>query len=340
MRQHTLIPEAAPPPPWRPRSHVPGRAGAEGAGKGRNPGASGWPRPCGGDPLSPPGAPGTRSRRARPWRRLPGACFGLLLGLALGLFGPASGASAGPLGEALASDVGRASDDAIALPKAPLHWGSAEWTRLGIVAGITAAVALTDEDVRDEVLGARSKFTRDLSRVVRGGGDPLGWGGALVATTYVGGLLAGSPAVREVGLEMAEAAFFSAAVVGGLKISVGRSRPDRERGSGSLDFFHGSLDGSRGSFPSQHAAFAFSLASVTAERLPRSGWALYPLAALVALSRVHDDEHWASDVVTGAAIGTAMGLWVAHRPRDGTETSGLTPWAVRGAAGLAWVRPF
>jgi len=273
-------------------------------------------------------------------RRLPGPRFGLLLGLALALFGPASGASAGPLGKALASDVGRASEDAIALPRAPLHWGRAEWARLGIVAGLTAAVTLADEDVRDEVLGARSSFTRDLSRVVRGGGDPLGWGGVLVATTYVGGLLAGSPAVREAGLEMAEAAFFSAVLVGGLKVSVGRSRPDRERGSSSLDPFHGSLDGSRGSFPSQHAAFAFSLASVTAERLPRSGWALYPLAALVALSRVHDDEHWSSDVVAGAAIGTAMGLWVARRPRDGTGTSGLTPWAARGEAGLAWVRPF
>jgi membrane-associated phospholipid phosphatase len=260
--------------------------------------------------------------------------------LVLGSSTLATATHGAPPGETIGSDIRRVSDDALALPKAPLRWERTEWVRLGAIAGATAALTLADEDVRDEVLGARGSFTRDLSRVVRGGGDPLGWGGALVATTYVGGLLAGSPAVREAGLEMAEAALFSAVVVGGLKLSVGRSRPDRERGSSSLDPFHGSLDGSRGSFPSQHAAFAFSLASVTAERLPRSGWALYPLAALVALSRVHDDEHWASDVVAGAAIGTAMGLWVAHRPRDGTEASGLTPWATRGAAGLAWVRPF
>lgn len=264
----------------------------------------------------------------------------LALGLVLGSSTLATATNGAPPGPTIASDIRRVSDDALALPKAPLRWERTEWVRLGAIAGATAALALADEDVRDQVLGARSSFTRDLSRVVRGGGDPLGWGGALVATTYLGGLLAGSPTVREAGLEMAEAALFSAVVVGGLKLSVGRSRPDRERGSSSLDPFHGSLDGSRGSFPSQHAAFAFSLASVTAERLPRSGWALYPLAALVALSRVHDDEHWASDVVAGAAIGTTLGLWIARRPPDATGHSTLRPWIAPGAAGLAWTQAF
>lgn len=265
---------------------------------------------------------------------------GLALALALGQACLASAAHAASTADTLASDLQRAGRDAAALPGEPLRWGRPEWARFGLLAGLVAAAALADEDVRDEVRDARTAFSRDAARIVRGGGDPLGWGGAIVAAAYGGGLLAGSPALRGTGLEMAEAALFSATVVGGLKVAAGRSRPDRDRGSSSFDAFGGSLDGSRASFPSQHAAFAFALASVTAERLPRSGWAVYPLAALVALSRIHDDEHWASDVLAGAGIGTAMGLWVARRPRDEEPVAALIPWTDSGAAGLAWVRRF
>jgi hypothetical protein len=41
-------------------------------------------------------------------------------------------------------------------------------------------------------------------------------------------------------------------------------------------------------------------------------WGVYPAAALVGWSRVHDDQHWTSDVVAGAAVGG----WLAWK----TET--------------------
>ena len=64
------------------------------------------------------------------------------------------------------------------------------------------------------------------------------------------------------------------------------------------------------SFPSGHAASAFTAATVLAGG-PATP-ALYTLATLVAFSRVYVRMHHASDIVAGAALGLALGL-VARR---------------------------
>jgi membrane-associated phospholipid phosphatase len=64
------------------------------------------------------------------------------------------------------------------------------------------------------------------------------------------------------------------------------------------------------SFPSGHAASAFTAATVLAGG-PATP-ALYALASLVAVSRVYVRLHHASDIVAGAALGLALGL-VARR---------------------------
>ena len=42
------------------------------------------------------------------------------------------------------------------------------------------------------------------------------------------------------------------------------------------------------------------------------GSVLYTGAAAVAWSRMYDNKHWATDVLTGAGIGTFIGLKVVH----------------------------
>lgn len=91
-----------------------------------------------------------------------------------------------------------------------------------------------------------------------------------------------------------------------VKTLVGRTRPEgvgREEADGSLWV----RPPSSSSFPSGHTLAAFSTAVVLGEQ-PSEVAAYLGFASAVAVSRVHLRAHHASDVVGGAAIGTALGL--------------------------------
>ena len=65
-----------------------------------------------------------------------------------------------------------------------------------------------------------------------------------------------------------------------------------------------------GSFPSGHAAMAAAGALAVTRMFPFSGWILWPLASLVAVSRVYLGVHWPTDVLAGGAIGLAAAWFV------------------------------
>jgi diacylglycerol kinase family enzyme/membrane-associated phospholipid phosphatase len=72
------------------------------------------------------------------------------------------------------------------------------------------------------------------------------------------------------------------------------------------------------SFPSGHAASAFSFAAGVSMDDRRAGAVVFPLAALVGYSRVHTGVHWPSDVVAGAAIGVGAAYATRHWWPHGT----------------------
>ena len=69
------------------------------------------------------------------------------------------------------------------------------------------------------------------------------------------------------------------------------------------------------SFPSGHATLAFAVAFVFAAKYPKFRYPLFALAALVALSRIYIGMHFPSDVLAGAALGSAVGLAVTSIER-------------------------
>lgn len=124
-----------------------------------------------------------------------------------------------------------------------------------------------------------------------------------------------------VGFDLVRAQIVNEVLVQGIKFSVGRTRPN----------------GGKYSFPSGHAAASFALASVLERHLGyRFAWPTVAIATYVGTSRLHDNVHYLSDVVFGAALGTAVGWTVVGR--HGRSNYALAPVPVRGGFELAFTR--
>jgi undecaprenyl-diphosphatase len=77
--------------------------------------------------------------------------------------------------------------------------------------------------------------------------------------------------------------------------------------------------GADSSFPSDHAAAAFAIATVLFAHHRRLGLLALAAAALVGYARVYVGDHYPADVLSGAAIGVVVGLtlvrWIPLVPR-------------------------
>ena len=93
-----------------------------------------------------------------------------------------------------------------------------------------------------------------------------------------------------------------------LKPLFARLRPSPETGA----IIAGFTQSDTYSFPSGHAAVAFALVGIIAEKEPRWKWWLYLLAVGIALSRIYLGRHYPLDVVAGGLIGYITGKSVAY----------------------------
>jgi hypothetical protein len=125
--------------------------------------------------------------------------------------------------------------------------------------------------------------------------------------------------LSEAGLLSGEAAVNSTAVTYLLKGITQRQRPLQGNGDGS--FFQGGS-----SFPSEHAALAWSVASVFAHEYsgPLTKLLAYGLASSVTVGRVTGKQHFASDALVGSAVGWYFGRQVYRAHHD--TTLGGAPW--------------
>ncbi len=72
--------------------------------------------------------------------------------------------------------------------------------------------------------------------------------------------------------------------------------------------------GNQRAWPSGHASSSFALASVLDEFYgPKAGLPAYGLASLIGMRMIDQGDHWASDVVFGAALGWVIGHSVAGK---------------------------
>jgi hypothetical protein len=185
-----------------------------------------------------------------------------------------------------------------------LYWNAAVLTATGVLIA-------NDESVATQVNPAWHTTSTDISN---------GLSYATAATAggiYVAGLFTHDQHAQRTGVLSAEAAIDSALFYGGMKLIFNRDRPYMANGDGK--FFAGNF--SSGSFPSGHATFAWTLASVIAHEYPK--WpvqlAMYSMATAVATTRVTGGQHFPSDVFFGSTMGFLVGRYVANKDKHAQD---------------------
>ena len=155
-------------------------------------------------------------------------------------------------------------------------------------------------------------------------GEMLGETGTILgagAASYVIGRWNGSIHAQHLGMDEIEAALLSEAIVNGAKQIIRRDRPLLPDGSRQPGF----------AFPSGHAMTTFAAATVLQQHLGyKAGVPTYLIASYVAMSRLHDNRHYVSDVVFGTACGIVIGRSVTWHGRNFYGS----PMIVAGGAGL------
>jgi membrane-associated phospholipid phosphatase len=190
-------------------------------------------------------------------------------------------------------------------------------------AGLTVAMFPVDRSIARRLENQNSKANRFFNRSATGVEVITSPGAFIIGPAlYAYGRYANHPGVEDLGWHGTEAALVGSGVTGILKGLLGRSRPYVSADTNPRDFKFGKgfSGSSRASFPSGHTTTAFAVASsVTSEvqrMWPRYTWYVAPVmyggATLVGLSRMYHNQHWASDVVLGAGVGTFSGLKVVR----------------------------
>jgi hypothetical protein len=192
------------------------------------------------------------------------------------------------------------------------HLPAMENVYLAAIGGGLAAAA----HPADRTLNARLISHDDAVNTAFAPGKYLGDTPEQVAAslgTYAFGRIFDKPKVAHLGMDLVQAQILTELLVEPIKFATRRERPDGSN---------------RQSFPSGHAAITFATATVIERHL---GWRKsllgYAIASYVAASRLHDNRHYLSDVIFGAAVGSIAGRTVVHHAADYWA---VTPVAVPG----------
>lgn len=196
--------------------------------------------------------------------------------------------------------------DFVSVIKSPAGWHKKDLLTLSAVLGGGIVLFAADGKIQDWFQDQKTSSSKDASHFVSHFGEGL-FLSALMASLYASGEWFHKDNLRETALLSLESWLTSGVLVLGLKIIIGRARP--QTGEDSTAFHPFSLRSNHQALPSGHAASAFAVAAVVGEQ--SESWSIdvlaYSFATLVALSRVHDNKHWASDVFIGSALGYFVG---------------------------------
>ncbi len=188
---------------------------------------------------------------------------------------------------------------------AKLQFSDVQW--LVPLSGITAGLFVTDFDYSKNLSHNPTTISHYNTISNAGIGALIGGAGGM----WVLGHVKHNEHWSETGFLAGEAALNSLVMVESLKYSLRRERP--YQGDGTGPFFQGGT-----SFPSEHAAVAWSIAGVVAHEYPSPFVKImaYGLASFVDYSRIRGRQHFPSDVFVGSMMGNLIGQNIYSRNHD------------------------
>ena len=208
----------------------------------------------------------------------------------------------------------------------PLHLTQSQWHWTVPLAFVGAGLLASDTAIEKHVPSDPTTIAHAKTASNIGVGALVGGAGGM----FLWGHLIHNDEARETGLLSGEAAINVVLDTEAFKYATGRERPFTGTGRGL--FFRGG-----DSFPSQHAAVSWAVASVIAHEYPGplTKLLVYGLAGGVSAARVGGHQHFATDVVVGSALGwfsgrqvfrshshygnAAAGNWGAFDEKSGAE---------------------
>ncbi len=126
-------------------------------------------------------------------------------------------------------------------------------------------------------------------------------------TTYLIGQHTGASRLQHLGMDLIEGTILGEGTAELAKLAIRRDRPINPDGRQSTGY----------SMPSGHATVTFATATILQQHLGyKAAIPTYLIASYVAMSRLHDNRHYASDVVMGAATGIIVGRSVTYHGRN------------------------
>jgi hypothetical protein len=188
---------------------------------------------------------------------------------------------------------------------AKLQFSDVQW--LVPLSGITAGLFVTDASYSKNLSHNPATLSHYSTLSNAGIGALVGGAGGM----WLLGHVKHNEHWSETGFLAGEAALNSLVMVESLKYPLGRERP--YQGNGTGPFFQGGT-----SFPSEHAAAAWSIAGVVAHEYPNPFIKImaYGLASFVDYSRIHGRQHFPSDVFVGSMMGNLIGQNIYTRNHD------------------------
>lgn len=173
--------------------------------------------------------------------------------------------------------------------------------------GISAGLMGADQDI-EKRLPTSTSFIKQSNNFANYGAAAMA---GTVGAAWAWGHFTGNDHLRDTGMMAGEAAVNSFLITYAIKSIAGRQRPYEGDHTGTFR-----AGGS--SFPSEHAAAAWSIATVFAQQYPSPFVKLlaYGAATGMTAARVTSGKHFASDAFVGMGLGYFLGRQAYSRHRD------------------------